>query len=470
MSLSIYRHSNIFNSVNGMGLNAAVQASQIGKGLAIDYSVSENRLHRHSDGSIEVTPYTPYEVIGRQVIRPLLNATYDLSCRTFQVLRAGFSAMDTIFSKALNFIPGVKADSSTDEDTALEVADSTVIVGNGDLCSPLQAIQNAVQANQLMIAYPNLPQLEPPSEDALDHADDNFSSVEDAVKYLQVKMGRPILMPKPHCLAENSINQIKKIKAPNFVQKEDLMRAYAELQELAHADMLAPCQQRLMELFGEIGINSRSYSIEVLQALPELFKSLLRMTGRNFILADLNLLVAKVNEISGQMAVAFQETNDRGTLFRCFDVMLESAERNPHLLVFSFETVRGVFQRDIGNTIEGTLRERIRKIAMRYTRNPLTQQEQIAVDKILEMTRSMWPIDLVYDCLEDIQYQIRRFSQLIEDIQSTLLQSSGFQQLTILIGTGILSSYAPARLRRPILFAGLALTLSRILYGLRQER
>lgn len=109
MSLSIYQQSIVSCSASGLAWT-----SQGNCGSESSNAIRQNRLRRHSDGTVEVIHHTPCEVIGRRVIRPLLNTAYDLSSRTFRIFKRGFSFLDTALSRTLNFLPGAAASPTPD--------------------------------------------------------------------------------------------------------------------------------------------------------------------------------------------------------------------------------------------------------------------------------------------------------------------------------------------------------------------
>lgn len=112
MELQIYGYSGGMQSnmtyVPGMRDDFTLNNYYHDEGL-IDDSVKGNRLHRNRDNSLELIPKNPIAGIGKKLISPLLGSSIELSIRTYRVVRQGFSAMDNLFSKALNILPGAHA-------------------------------------------------------------------------------------------------------------------------------------------------------------------------------------------------------------------------------------------------------------------------------------------------------------------------------------------------------------------------
>lgn len=75
----------------------------------IDPSVKGNRLRTRLDGSLEVVPKSPAEVLGERVVRPLLDTTYNVSVSTFQAMKGGWRGLNNFLSKNFNLLPGAEA-------------------------------------------------------------------------------------------------------------------------------------------------------------------------------------------------------------------------------------------------------------------------------------------------------------------------------------------------------------------------
>ena len=73
---------------------------------------SSNRLYQHADGSLEVIPKTPAEVLGERVLRPLIDLTYDGAVRVFGIIKAGCAKIDAVFSRALQILPVAYAETA----------------------------------------------------------------------------------------------------------------------------------------------------------------------------------------------------------------------------------------------------------------------------------------------------------------------------------------------------------------------
>lgn len=123
MSMSVYgsSYSIIQNSSSLYGmtfLRTNVLYTHEGdshEGDLIDHQIEGNRLYQRSDGSIEIIPKAPGEVVGEYLIRPMLDTTYDLSMYTWQILKKGFCYLDGIFSKTISFFPGIEAKSNQEQ-------------------------------------------------------------------------------------------------------------------------------------------------------------------------------------------------------------------------------------------------------------------------------------------------------------------------------------------------------------------
>ncbi len=124
MAVSSYAELGSAHSTTAATLTWAAQESALARkpilevldrDSMIDYSVPGSRL-REGPGYIEIIPKTPGEVIGERVLRPMLDATYDWSLYTLEVLKGGFRFFDAAFSRAINFLPGVGAQPHRQED------------------------------------------------------------------------------------------------------------------------------------------------------------------------------------------------------------------------------------------------------------------------------------------------------------------------------------------------------------------
>lgn len=68
-----------------------------------------NRLVRHENGSLETIPKTPAEIVGERLIRPLIDTAFDLSTRSFSIIKSGLSFVNNFLSKACAFLPTAEA-------------------------------------------------------------------------------------------------------------------------------------------------------------------------------------------------------------------------------------------------------------------------------------------------------------------------------------------------------------------------
>jgi hypothetical protein len=119
MSLLIYGNPTVYSSANGTNLAWIAQSHELSKDSIINYSVRGNQLHERIDGSLEIIPKTPAQVIGERIIRPLIDTTCDLSSRTFQSLKRSFSFLDNALTRTLNFLPVARAENTPPTQTTL---------------------------------------------------------------------------------------------------------------------------------------------------------------------------------------------------------------------------------------------------------------------------------------------------------------------------------------------------------------
>ena len=393
--------------------------------LHIDYSISGNRLHKRIDGTLEVMPKPVGVVLGEWVLRPLIDATYNISTQTFQIIGNGFFPLSNFLTSPINFFPGAQASPTEAPFPPSENADPM-------LCPALRALKSAgenIHADSLQLHRPK----DSPNNDHDDFSqdDDEFSSPEEAQKYLEERMGK-VNKPTTNCLAENEIVQIKDIKKPNPAQKQILKKAYALIQLLAKEDHLVLCNQRVLELLNTIYSDSYSYSIDALHPLPELLASLLNMKGGDYTSNDLDLLVTKINEISRKMTVQLRVTNDQIALVGWIDVMLRSAAKNPHLLISTYEIALKVLHSNA--TIKWEQKRELRNMARWHQKNPISQEEQVIANKILDITGSQIALmNAGFSYLECIPDDIKRLNELAQDIRSILFSSATFREMTALI-------------------------------------
>ncbi len=115
--VSTYGTTNTFFSQCGMAIAAGANGQN---SSFIDHSVSGNRLYEHSDGTLEVIPKSPAEVIGERVLRPMIDKIYNFSIYTFQCTQSGFSALDAVFSRILNILPTAYAATAPNHQNAME--------------------------------------------------------------------------------------------------------------------------------------------------------------------------------------------------------------------------------------------------------------------------------------------------------------------------------------------------------------
>jgi hypothetical protein len=78
-----------------LGVSALYQAN----------STLGSRLVRRDDGQIILREKSVAEILGEQVLRPLLDRTIDLSCKSVRLLKKGWSFFDRVTTKMVNIFP-----------------------------------------------------------------------------------------------------------------------------------------------------------------------------------------------------------------------------------------------------------------------------------------------------------------------------------------------------------------------------
>ncbi len=426
----------------------------------IDYSLPGNRLHKRIDGTLEVMPKPPGVVLGEWVLRPMIDVTYSLSMQTFQIIKSGLFSIGNILSSPINIFPGAQASSTGEASPTSDNAESV-------LCPALRVIVNAKKnAGTDSSSSPKLSDgAKNPKkivDDDLSQDDADFSSPEDAQKYLEARMGK-VLSPKSNCLAENEITHIKDIKQPRLEQKEILKKAYALIQLLAREDQLVLCNQRVLELLSTIDADSHSYSIDALHPLPELLSSLLNMKGGAYTSKDLDLLVTKINELSRKMTVQLLMTNDQKAFLGWIDVMLKSAVKKPHFLISTCEVALKVLHSN--TAIKWEQKKELRNMARWHQKNSISPQEQAITNKILDATGSQITlINVFFSYLECFPDDMKRFDAFAQDIGSVLFSSSTFKEMTGLIIGLLTFRKIPADYKNTAALMTLCVVLTRMLY------
>jgi len=77
-------------------------------GIALATSHS-GRLRENPDGSCEVIPKSPAFVFGEKVLRPMIDKVYNFSLYAFQWMKSGCSALDSLLTRVVNFLPMARA-------------------------------------------------------------------------------------------------------------------------------------------------------------------------------------------------------------------------------------------------------------------------------------------------------------------------------------------------------------------------
>ena len=75
----------------------------------VDYSVNDNRLKQHADGSIELIPKTVGEVLGESLLRPLINSVSYVGNKGISFLKEGTIRLDAAIGKVFHVFPGASA-------------------------------------------------------------------------------------------------------------------------------------------------------------------------------------------------------------------------------------------------------------------------------------------------------------------------------------------------------------------------
>ncbi|EDV20613.1 hypothetical protein TrispH2_007243 [Trichoplax sp. H2] len=68
-----------------------------------------SRLIKKYNGTIELLPKTPGEIIGEQIVRPVLDATLSVAKSTLNILTQGFNLLDRGMSKMFQILPAAQA-------------------------------------------------------------------------------------------------------------------------------------------------------------------------------------------------------------------------------------------------------------------------------------------------------------------------------------------------------------------------
>lgn len=421
----------------------------------------KNRLYQRPDGSFEVMPKSPAEVVGERVIRPLLDVTYSLSVRTFQLIKSGFSFLDTALTKTLQFLPQASA-SSVFHVPAKELAKRDDKAFPQYPCPSLQALSNAqAKARQNhkdkeSVHDKDVKVLKPKNA---------FLSAQEARAYLEERIG-PVATPQTYCQVENLFKMLRELKVPTMVQKKELEHAYAELQLLIDQDALLHCEQRVIELLSEFSLHIHKYSLGALEPLPKLLSSLLNGSGMDYTFADLDFLVTKINELAREVVPKYQMTNQNKALHQWVDIILESAEKNmgnKDPLLLSFKTVIRLLQTSSNAKISKEQKGKLRKLAKLYQMSAPSGQDLAVAQDVLKITGSkIWVLDFLNSYLESLPDDIANLEESLKDIGSSLYQSARVQLMSAL-PVLLLLLIAPDRAKKVLILAAVLLAAVRYL-------
>lgn len=362
----------------------------------------QNRLYQRPDGSFEVLAKTPAEVVGERVIRPLIDATYSLTVRTFHFIKGGLSFLDTALSKTLQFLPVASASSIPE-------------LKLGSNCPSLQALANA-QAKAK--AAPQLP---------VAKVRESFLTAQEAKAYLEGRLG-PIAAPQSYCRAENLFKRIQELKVPVVSQKKELEQAYHELQQLVDQDALLHCEARVLELLTEFSLHLDRYSLSALQPLPAFLSSLLNGSGADYTFADLDFLVTKINQLAREVVPKYQMTKQYKGLEQWIDIILDSAEKNmgnKDSLLLSFKSMIRLLQTASDPKITKEQKAKLRKMAKLYQMSEPAIQDLAVAQQALKITGSkIWALDFLHSYLESLPDDIAILEESLKDVGSSLYKNT----------------------------------------------
>ncbi len=244
-----------------------------------------------------------------------------------------------------------------------------------------------------------------------------FATAQEAKVYIEERMGGPIADPKTSCRADSSLRIVSETKT----KREALDKAYQNLQMLIDQDALKHCEQRVVETLGKLADTIQDRSLASLDPLADLISSLLNTRGMEYKFTELDFLVTKINELSREMVIKYQMTNQKVTLSKWIDIMLSSAEKNPahrDSLIQTFKTAVKTLQSSSEPKLSQEQIARLRKMARNSADLP-------ASEELLKVTGSkIWFFGLVSNYLECIPDDLKLIERSISDIADTVYQSS----------------------------------------------
>lgn len=68
-----------------------------------------NRLRQNYNGTIEIIPKTPGQVIGEQILRPIVDATFSFASSSFNMMMKGFNVINNGINKMFQILPTAEA-------------------------------------------------------------------------------------------------------------------------------------------------------------------------------------------------------------------------------------------------------------------------------------------------------------------------------------------------------------------------
>jgi len=433
--------------------------------------MNENRSCDLRDKPIFVHSKSPAEVFGERIIRPLVSATVDLSGHTWRVVKKGFLFLDRCLSGIMHPLPGAEASLTCRNESLDEESIPLTCINPNKICTPLRtfwkvANQYHGRLSQLPNPYSNLKLLPSSGVSSVGVSlDIDVKRKENAQRYIEHKTRKPAPKIEHHCLGQDSIQHIREIKNPTPGQKVLLKDAYAELERLANADALAPCNQKLAELFHHVVKEYKQYSISALHPMPELLATLLNWSGASHTFNELEELTAKIHEIALVMIPVLSSTNDYEALLRWVEVMLDSAARKNEFLSPTFNVAMQLLQSKMGDNIKSEQKRTLRRLATWHVNNPLVGQDKEIADKLLLLCSSqIWSVRVLFSYLESIPDDIKRLDEILQEAGAALSNCRTVQDVTALTIVMILCRMGPDRVRKAGLATIMALVLGRIIY------
>jgi len=355
-----------------------------------------------------------------------LDATCYFSSEAFFALVEGFSFLDRLLSKAVNILPGAEA--ALLPETDINKIERSVSPPGDRSCRAAKVYDNFAQNRKIPTKW-----ITNPTNKRNIELNENFGQVsiegwfenrDVAQKRIEGVLEGAISADANKCYAEAAINLIKTIKNPTSNQKQGLADALSDLLFRAKADYLGQCKIELIDLMDEISSQAGKYSIETLGKFPEILDSLLKMKAGDYSPADLEILLKKINEVSGEVVeVLIQiQTQDLPMLNRWIDVMLDSTARNVNSLESMFKKTLKI--QLIHKKIDWQRQKNLRNVAKQYQNLFITEQQKMIAKEILDATGFQNPIlNFIFSRLESIPEGIQQLENIGLDIAESFSDS-----------------------------------------------